>query len=37
MELIGHITEFEWPVGLLLFVAGVVVGFAAAVVLRRRA
>jgi hypothetical protein len=37
MELIGHITEFELPVGLILFVAGVIVGFAAAILIRRRA
>jgi hypothetical protein len=36
MELIGHITEVELPIGLILFVAGVVVGFAAGIVVRRR-
>ena len=36
LNLIGHITEFELPIGLILFIAGVVVGFAAAIAVRRR-
>lgn len=37
MNLIAHVTEFELPIGLILFLAGVIVGFAVALVVRRRA